>query len=261
MMGRGFGVAAAVDHAVVKQVAAEADRLGYSSFWANDTPGADGLEALAAAASATERIRLGVGVIALDRRPPDAIARDVERLDLPQDRLWLGIGSGGDPRGLDRVRDGIERLRERLSAPIVVAALGPNMCRLAGRAADGVLLNWVTPEYAARSARWVIEAAEATGRPRPALMAYVRCALLPKAEERLNQEAARYASFPKYADHFKRMGTSARDTCMSGLDAATLKAGIAPFERVLDETIVRAITAGDSAASLLELLRACAPPA
>jgi hypothetical protein len=57
------------------------------------------------------------------------------------------------------------------------------------------------------------------------------------------------------------MGVSARDTCVSGADAATLQAGIAAHERVLDETVVRALTADDSAASILELLRACAPGA
>jgi hypothetical protein len=90
-------------------------------------------------------------------------------------------------------------------------------------------------------------------------MAYARCALLPQAEQRRNVEADRYASFPKYAAHFERMGVSARDTCVSGYDAATLQAGIAAHERVLDEAVVRAITADDGAESILELLRACAP--
>src|SRR5439155_18306163 len=123
--------------------------LGYSSFWANDTPGADGLASLAAAAAVTTRIRLGVGVIALDRRPADDIADDVERLGVPQDRLWLGVGSGGDPRGLDLVRGGVERLHQRVSAQVIIAALGPNMCRLSGEVAEGVLYNWLTPEFAA----------------------------------------------------------------------------------------------------------------
>ncbi|HYI14380.1 MAG TPA: LLM class flavin-dependent oxidoreductase, partial [Thermomicrobiales bacterium] len=82
-MGRGFGVAAAVSHNVIQEVAREAERLGYSSFWCNDTPGNDGLAGLAAAAAVTERIKLGVGVIPLDRRPPEIIARDLEALDVP----------------------------------------------------------------------------------------------------------------------------------------------------------------------------------
>ena len=56
------------------------------------------------------------------------------------------------------------------------------------------------------------------------------------------------------------MGVSARNTCVHGTDAATLQAGIAEHETVLDETVVRAITADESVESILELLHACAPP-
>jgi alkanesulfonate monooxygenase SsuD/methylene tetrahydromethanopterin reductase-like flavin-dependent oxidoreductase (luciferase family) len=133
------------------------------------------------------------------------------------------------------------------------------MCALSGEVADGVLFNWLTPEFALRSGRWVLEAAEQAGRPRPRLMSYVRCALLPHADARLRDEAERYASIPKYAQHFQRMGTSAYDTAVSGTDREDLQSGIARHEAVLDETVVRAITADDSAESILELLRACAP--
>jgi alkanesulfonate monooxygenase SsuD/methylene tetrahydromethanopterin reductase-like flavin-dependent oxidoreductase (luciferase family) len=105
-MGRGFGVAAAVSHDVIREIAREAEQLGYTSFWCNDTPGADGLAALAEAAAVTTTITLGVGVIPLDRRPADVIAADVAALGLPQERLLLGIGSGGDRR-VSRVREGI----------------------------------------------------------------------------------------------------------------------------------------------------------
>jgi alkanesulfonate monooxygenase SsuD/methylene tetrahydromethanopterin reductase-like flavin-dependent oxidoreductase (luciferase family) len=133
------------------------------------------------------------------------------------------------------------------------------MSQLTGEAAEGVLFNWQTPESSTTSGRIILDAAEAAGRPRPLLMAYVRCALLPQAGERLEVEAARYGRVPSYADHFARMGVSARDTAVCGVDSAALQAGIAAHEPVLDETVVRAITADDSAPSILELLRACAP--
>lgn len=257
-MGRGFGVAAAVSHDVIREVAREAEQLGYSSFWVNDTPGADGLAALAAAASVTTRIRLGVGVIPLDRRPADSIAHDIEALGVPVDRLLLGVGSGGDRR-VNHVREGIERLRDLTLAPVIVGALGPRMTRLAGEAGDGVLFNWQSPETAKSAGQRCREAAGAAGRPRPLVMAYVRTALLPQASERLDSEAGRYGRVPAYAAHFARMGVSARDTAVSGPDAATLQTGISAHEPSLDETVVRAITADDTAASVLELLRACAP--
>lgn len=258
-MGRGFGIAAAVNRDVTREIAAEAERLGYSSFWVNDTDGADGLAALAAAAEVTSTIGLGVGVIPLDRRPGATIAADIELLGVPRERLLLGVGSGRDPKGLDVVRAGTAVLHEKVTSPVIVAALGPNMCALAGEVAEGVLFNWLTPEFAARSGAWVLDAAEKAGRPRPRLMAYVRCALLPEADARLREEAERYTSIGHYGEHFIRMGTSAYDTCVSGPDAATLQAGIKRHEAVLDETVVRAITADDSAASILPLLRACAP--
>lgn len=260
-MGRGFAIAAAVAHDVTRVVAREAEVHGYTSFWVNDTPGADGLAALAAAASETEHIRLGVGVVALDRRPPESIAEDIARLNLPQDRLWLGVGSGGDPKGLALVRHGVETLHQLVSAPIIVGALGPKMSALAGEAAEGVLFNWLTPNFAEKAGTWVTDAAARHGRPRPALMAFVRCALLPQAEERLAQESGRYGSFPKYAAHFQRMGVDARGTTINSDRLDVLQAGLAAHEEVLDEVVARSVTADDSAESILELLRVCAPPA
>ncbi|HYI16252.1 MAG TPA: LLM class flavin-dependent oxidoreductase, partial [Thermomicrobiales bacterium] len=241
-----------------QEVAREAERLGYSSFWCNDTPGNDGLAGLAAAAAVTERIKLGVGVIPLDRRPPEIIAKDLEALDVPQERLLLGIGSGGDRR-VSKVREGIEQLHELVSAPVIVGALGPKMTSVGGAVGDGVLFNWQTPETAQSSGQICRDAASAVGRPQPLVMAYVRTALLPQADDRLNTEAGRYSRVPAYAAHFERMGVSARDTAVSGPDAATLQPMIAAHEASLDETVIRAITADDTAASILELLRACAP--
>lgn len=258
-MGRGFGVAAAVDDAVIHEIAREAEDRGYTSFWVNDTPGNDGLAALAIAAEVTSTIGLGVGVVPLDRRPAESVADDVERLGLPQERLYLGVGSGADPKGLTLVREGTERLHERLSAPVIVAALGPKMSALAGEVAEGVLFNWQIPSFARESGQWVIDAATGAGRPRPLLMTYVRTALLPQAEQRLVEEATRYASFPKYAAHFERMGVAARHTAVSSDDAESLQIGVAAYEQVMDETVVRAITADDSSDSILELLHACAP--
>lgn len=257
-MGRGFGVAAAVSHNVIQEVAQEAERLGYSSFWCNDTPGGDGLAGLAAAAAVTERIKLGVGVIPLDRRPPSIIARDLKALAFPQERLLLGIGSGGD-RSVSKVREGIRQLHELVSAPVIVGALGPKMTSVGGAVGDGVLFNWQTPETAESSGQICRDAAEEAGRPHPLVMAYVRTALLPQADERLDTEAGRYAKVPAYAAHFERMGVSARDTAVSGPDAATIQPMIAAHEASLDETVIRAITADDTAESILELLRACAP--
>ena len=259
-MGRGFGIEASVPVDIVRLIAAEAEALGYASFWVNNPPGTDGLASLAAAASVTERINLGVGVIPLDRHPASEITATASRHALPMDRLLLGIGSGGDPQGLDLVRHGVEHLHAETTASVIVSALGPKMTQLAGAVADGVLFNWFTPGFERQSRDQVVTAARLAGRPQPLIMSYVRCGLLPQAQQKLEERSDRYAKIPQYARHFTRMGVSARETCVSGADADALQAGIAEHEQVLDETIVRCITADDTASSVLELLRVCAPP-
>jgi alkanesulfonate monooxygenase SsuD/methylene tetrahydromethanopterin reductase-like flavin-dependent oxidoreductase (luciferase family) len=258
-VGRGFGIAASVDHESVKQVAKAAEESGFSSFWVNDTPGNDGLAGLAAAASVTSSIMLGVGVIPLDRRPADTIAADVQQLELPQDRLWLGIGSSARKGGLDKVRAGADELHDLLDCKVIVAALGPKMSAVAGEVGDGVLFNWLLPAYVAESRERVESSAETAGRSRPLIMAYVRVAFVPEAEERLKQEAARYSSIPNYAAHFERQGIDAAHTAVRGPNTETLQGHIEPYEDILDETIIRAITVDDSAEKILQLLKATAP--
>ncbi|HET7092982.1 MAG TPA: LLM class flavin-dependent oxidoreductase [Thermomicrobiales bacterium] len=206
---RGFGVAGALPHDIVRTLAAAAETAGYRTFWVNDTPQGDGLAALAAAAAVTRAIRLGVGVIPLDRVPAARIAARVVELALPQERLTLGIGSGGQAGGLRRVRDGASVLEAETAATVEIGALGPKMCALAGEAANGVLLNWLTPAWVAPSAEITLRAAEAAGRPRPQIDAYVRVALGEAAIARLHEEADRYASYPAYAANFARMGAAA----------------------------------------------------
>ena len=64
---RAFGVAAGLPAEVCAPLAAACEEFGYSSIWANDHPGAKGLETLAEFAKGAEGIELGVAVIALDR--------------------------------------------------------------------------------------------------------------------------------------------------------------------------------------------------
>jgi alkanesulfonate monooxygenase SsuD/methylene tetrahydromethanopterin reductase-like flavin-dependent oxidoreductase (luciferase family) len=255
---RGFGVAAAVAPAAIRAAAERTEALGYDSFWVNYA-GVDGLAALAEAAAVTKRVRLGVGVIPLTGRSPESIVEGVRQLGLPLDRLILGIGSGSAPGGLALVRAGIERLRAELPVEIVIAALGPKMCRLAGEAADGVLFNWVTPEYGRTSADWVREGAAAASRRRPTLYTYVRVALGEAGRRRLAGEGARYGAIPSYASHFARMGVAPETTCIGAASATELPIGLAAWNGIVDEVVVRAITPNDTAEELRELLDAARP--
>ena len=60
-------------------------------------------------------------------------------------RAGLGAGTPGWPRSASL------GLAELPAAPVYLAALGPQMLRLAGETADGALLNWATPERIAVS--------------------------------------------------------------------------------------------------------------
>jgi len=231
-----IGVAAALGPERIARIAAAVEAAGFHAIWVNDTPGADSLAALAAAAESTESLVLATGVVPVDRRPAAQIA--AEAASLPQDRLVLGIGSGGTRTGILAVmRGAITDLRRDTDARVVLGALGPKMRRLAATEADGPLLSWLTPEAAAA------QAAEAhASRPGAHVALYVRAALDPAAAERLDVEVGRYASYPNYAANFSRLGIVAGQTVVAPPDAADR---VAAYRSAADEVVLRAITPGD----------------
>jgi alkanesulfonate monooxygenase SsuD/methylene tetrahydromethanopterin reductase-like flavin-dependent oxidoreductase (luciferase family) len=163
---------------------------------------------------------------------------------LPLDRLLLGIGSP-NPASLARVRDGVAALRA-LKTRIIVAALGPKMCRLAGEIADFVLLNWMVPARIAWARERVAEGAHEAGRDPSAveIAAYVRVAVGPGSAERLAAEATRYVSMPHYARHFDAMGPEGADPAAVGVaagDPGRVLEALGPYREVLDTLVVRGL--------------------
>jgi probable F420-dependent oxidoreductase len=160
------------------ELAQFAEHLGYTDVWTSEINGADGFTLLAAIAARTRSIRLGLAVAPVYTRPPALLAMTAASLQsLSQGRFVLGLGSSTEPiverwmgltfrQPLTRVRETVEALRlaltgERVSfegetlslrdfrlqlgpadVPIVLAALGPRMLRLAGEIADGVVLSF-----------------------------------------------------------------------------------------------------------------------
>jgi len=133
------------------------------------------------------------------------------------------------------------------------------MCRLAGEIADGVLFNWLTPEYARRSAELVREGAAAAKRKMPTTYAYVRLAMGPAGIARLGDEGGRYAGIPAYAAHFERMGVKPVDTAIAGQTPADIRAGLTKWKGAVDEIVLRAITGQDTVDETLTLVRAAKP--
>jgi 5,10-methylenetetrahydromethanopterin reductase len=181
------------------------DRAGVDSIWVIETRlTTDAVAPMAAYASATDRIRIGSGVIPMWTRNPALIAQTFATLDLlAPGRIVLGLGAWWDPlagragvrreKPLRAMREVVESARllfsmkepvtyrgqyvhmDRLyldhggsdphEVKIYVAAVGPQMLRLAGRIADGVVLNSNHTVGAVRSAvEQIGRGAESAGR-------------------------------------------------------------------------------------------------
>lgn len=100
--------------------ARHAEELGFESVWVVDqliagagTPILDSTIALAAAAAATTRVRLGFGLMILPLRPTIWVAKQVASLQhVSGDRVILGVGAGGDRHDRSWAAAGVPR-RER----------------------------------------------------------------------------------------------------------------------------------------------------
>src|SRR5437870_636125 len=183
-----MGIRGAVD------LCARAEDLGYTDVWSAEVGAVDAFSPLAAIAVRTERVRLGTALVPVFTRPPALTAMSAAGIQqLSGGRFVLGIGTSspaivGQWMGLDfdgrvkRIEEYVEVLREALAGkkvtfrgetvraenfrlqvdpgapvPIFVGALGPQMCRLAGRVADGVLFYFFTPDGVRRALQDVHE--------------------------------------------------------------------------------------------------------
>ena len=255
-----FGITAAPRDGT-QRLGVAVESLGYAELWANDTRRGAGLETLAAAATGTQRLRFGVGVIALSERGPTRIAEELAAsesagLPSPAARLTLGVGSGAS-RSLELVRSGVAELRALLPGqPVAVAAVQRRMCALAGELADAVLLNWSVPALLVEQRAWVNKGAARAGREPPRLTAYVRVAVGAGAEDRLRAEMERYA---RHSEAYAR--TFAAQDGLVGVavsDPADLRAALLPYRAVLDCCVVRALPDGDDIDDWLAVAEAAA---
>lgn len=256
---RAFGVAAGLPVEVCGPLAEACEETGYSSIWANDHPGAKGLDTLAEFARTTEKIELGVAVIALDRQGPEVIAADIERLGLDPARLWIGVGAGFSKKPLTFMTERLGELRERLPGiRLAMAAMGPKMCALAGSGYDGAFFNWMTPGFAA-DARTRVEAGAAdAGRETPPVFGYVRTAVGDDAAARLAKEESFYRDLHRgYRDHFDRLGEPEGTVGVAAADREEAQSALAAYS-ALDVIVVRGLTSA-RVEPMTTLARAAAP--
>jgi alkanesulfonate monooxygenase SsuD/methylene tetrahydromethanopterin reductase-like flavin-dependent oxidoreductase (luciferase family) len=239
---RGFGVAAGLDPEVAASLAARCEELGYSSIWSNDHPGAQGLDTASAFAEGTDQLEIGIAVIALDRHEPAEINARIDQLGLDRDRLWVGLGAGFSSRPLTTMRSALPELRESLrGVRLVLAAMGPKMCGLAGAGFDGAFFNWMTPGFAAGAREHVHAGAAEAGREPPPVFGYVRTAVGDGATERLAKEESFYRDLHDgYRNHFSRLGEAAGTVGVAAADSDSAGLELERYE-ALDVVVVRGL--------------------
>ncbi len=153
----------------------------------------------------------------------------------------------------DELRDVSRRLLFGAGFPVWLAALGQRMAATGAGHADGIILNWVSPEWTRRT---VEQAVETTG-IRPHMAVFLRV----DRAAALRRSADRYLTlFDNYARHFARQAlTSAEEvadaTCAPADDAAALADRIAAY-RDAGADVVCVYPADMDDASILDVVAA-----
>jgi 5,10-methylenetetrahydromethanopterin reductase len=238
--GDGIGLSIAshsgLPPARIGELAAAAERAGFGAVFVAEGHG-DALALCHPVAAATRRARVGTAVANAALRPPVLAAKTAAQLDQAADgRFVLGLGVGNPVmngrfgvtpfRPLQMVEEYVAVVRAvlagspaghagglfrtgmipldsppvRADLPIYLGALGPRMLQLAGRTADGVVLNLMSPAQAGEAAGLVRAAAAAAGRDPAAveIACVVHCCLSADADA---AAAAARDVVPRYVLH------------------------------------------------------------
>jgi 5,10-methylenetetrahydromethanopterin reductase len=223
---------------------------GFAHAWASQIFGPDALTLLAAAGAQVPGIGLGTGVVPVYPRHPMMLAQQALTVQLATgNRLLLGIGlshqvvvegmwglSFDKParymkeylaalmpllRG-EKVSSVGERvtahayapleIRDVTAPPVLVAALGDTMLKLAGRVADGTV-TWMTGTQTieAHISPIIRAAAEKAGRPAPRIGVALPVSVTTDIEagrERINKEFAIYPTLPSYKAMLDKEGAA-----------------------------------------------------
>jgi alkanesulfonate monooxygenase SsuD/methylene tetrahydromethanopterin reductase-like flavin-dependent oxidoreductase (luciferase family) len=187
--------------------------------------GRDAIATLAAMYCRTSTVRGTLGVAAVPMHHPLVLPLLASTLnELSDGRFSLGIGVSHPEqtaafgvefprRQIDYMRGWIRDLKARSAVgttygggwPLLIAALGPHMVTLGAQEADGLILNWLTPEHAASSVEHIRATAPAGSPPRTAL--YLRL----MTAEVLHGDAVRYDGMANYHRNFVAQGLATHD--------------------------------------------------
>lgn len=268
------------------ELAVVAEEAGFDQLWvSNDLFLRSAPVLLAAAATATRRIALGVGILNPYSMHPAEIAMTAATLaELSGGRFLLGIGAGAEdflgwagiarPAPLTRTREAIVALRALLGGdrpardpdagpgwtdgahlrlppadvPIYVGGMSPRMLAMAGAHADGVLPLLFPPEHYATAAEQVRGGVLAAGRPAAAVdvAACIWCSMDPDRERARAALAEKIAYYgPSFAPYLLQRA-GLTPTDFAGIRAAVEAGDLAAASAQVDERMLRLGVAGDA---------------
>jgi F420-dependent oxidoreductase-like protein len=277
-----------------------AEEAGLATVWIPQIPDEfDALTAAALAGAETSRIEIGTAVVPVQPRHPIALAQQAlstqavcggrlslglgvshhwvidEMLGLPYEHLAPTMRAHLDVvepalrgPGIVDVRNELFRVHSPLDVtditptPVLLAALGPAMLRLAGERTDGTIL-WLADERAIAThvAPRITQAAEAAGRPAPRIVAGIPVCLcrddeVDAAVERANRILAEAEVSPNYQrllDHGDARNVG--DILAAGGEAAIEKRLRSFADAGVTDVSVRVVPLGDGRDELLASLR------
>jgi alkanesulfonate monooxygenase SsuD/methylene tetrahydromethanopterin reductase-like flavin-dependent oxidoreductase (luciferase family) len=256
--------------------------LGYASAWTPATPGPEAFDRCVRW-HGVSGLPTGINIVPASGVEPKELARRALRTqEATGGTFTLGVGSGQMEHPAAGMRIYLARLRELLpdGPPIMVAALGPLMLKVAAELGDSVAPNWCSAAEVTRVREVVDAAARAAGRAVPPIVEYIRTAVDPDRElarHVLGMAALQYALHaPPYRRHFERMGFADElrridaeggepsDEFLAAAGAAGRPGEVrAQFDSLavgLDLPIVRVLVTRPGDAQSAELvLRECAP--
>ncbi len=251
--------------------------MGYTDIWSAESDGADAFTPLALAAAWEPRLRLGTAIVPAYTRAPACFAQSVASMaDAAPGRFAIGIGSSSNviverwngvpfEQPYKKVRDIVRFLGDALSGEkitkaydtfevsgfrlgvrpeqrpkILVAALREGMLRLAGREADGAIINWLSPGDVSKVVPVVREAAGGDERE---IVARIFCC--PSENTDAVRAAAKFAiaaylNVPVYAAFHEWLGRADQLQGMwDAWKAGDRKAALAEIpDQVVDDLVV-----------------------
>ncbi|MFN0094323.1 MAG: LLM class F420-dependent oxidoreductase [Dehalococcoidia bacterium] len=262
-------------------IAQEAESLGYTDAWSGETDAIDAFTPLVLVALNT-KMRVGTAIADAYSRGPQRLASTAASMsEVAAGRFVLGIGASSVvivqswnsvtfEKPVTRVREMATVLRQALAGervvfdgetirvngirlsrppiqpvPIHIAALRPNMLRVAGTFGDGAILNFLSAEDTKKSVAVVREAAAAAGKDPGSIEISAR--IFVSLDERgedddivLRRWTTSYLNVPTYKKFQQWLGRESLTPMWRAWDAGDRKGALSAIgQDVLDELYIR----------------------